>query len=138
MPPTKSNLYFPKATLEAVSNISVKRGENCNAWYILDTKSGKNQYFLGVGETSQGKTPPPKCRRMFLGKKSISESSLSKKMYVCVKQAYQNSATNTKVSIFILYDINLICSKFGTFTLICMTVPKGWCYPFYYVYLMPV
>ena len=26
-------------------------------------------------------------------------------MYVCVKQAYQNYATNMKVSIFILYDI---------------------------------
>ena len=61
MPPTKSNLYFPKATVEAVSNISVKKEENCNVWYILDTKSGKNRYFLGVGETSQGKTPSPKC-----------------------------------------------------------------------------
>ena len=82
MPPTKSNLYFPKATVEAVSNISVKKEENCNVWYILDTKSGKNRYFLGVGETSQGKTPP-NVQRMFLGKKLICESSLSKKcMYV--------------------------------------------------------
>ena len=51
-------------------------------------------------------------------------------MYVCVKQAYQNSATNMKVSIFNPYDINLICTKFGTFTLICTIVPKGWCCPF--------
>ena len=46
-------------------------------------------------------------------------------MYVCVKQAYRNSATNMKVSIFILYDINLICTKFGTFTVICAIVPKA-------------
>ena len=51
-------------------------------------------------------------------------------MYVCVKQAYQNYATNMKVSIFIPYDIYLICIKFGTFTLTCMIVPKGWCCPF--------
>ena len=51
-------------------------------------------------------------------------------MYVCVKQAYQNYAINMKVSIFIPYDINLICDKFGTFTLICTIVPKGWCCPF--------
>ena len=49
-------------------------------------------------------------------------------MYVCVKQAYQNSGTNMKV--FIPYDINLICPKYGTFTLICTIVPKGWCCPF--------
>ena len=42
---------------EAVSNRNVKKEENCNVWYILDTKSGKNQYFLGVGQTPQGKTP---------------------------------------------------------------------------------
>ena len=29
-----------------------------------------------------------------------------------------------KVSIFNLYDISLICSKFGTFTVICAIVPK--------------
>ena len=52
-------------------------------------------------------------------------------MYVCVKQAYQNSATIMKVSIFILYDVNFICTKFGTFTLICTIVSKqGWCCPF--------
>ena len=62
--------------------------------------------------------------------KSICESFLSKKMYVCVKQAYQIYATNIKVSIFIPYDIYLICTKFGTFTLICMIVPKGRCCPF--------
>ena len=83
MPPTKSSLYFPKATVEAVSNISVKKEENCNVWYILDTKSGKNRYFLGVGETSQGKTPPPKCPKDVSREKLICESSLSKKcMYV--------------------------------------------------------
>ena len=59
-------------------------------------------------------------------------------MYVRVKQAYQNSATNMKAFIFILYDINLICTKSGTFTVICAIVPKGWRCPFYYVYLMPV
>ena len=49
-------------------------------------------------------------------------------MYVCVKQEYQNSATNMKVSIFILYDINLIRTKFGTFTVICTCAKarKGW------------
>ena len=59
-------------------------------------------------------------------------------MYVCVKQAYRNSATNMKVSIFILCDINLICTKFGIFTVICAIVPKGLCCPLYHVYLMPV
>ena len=59
------NLYFPKATLEAVSNRSIKKEENCNVWYILDTKSGKNRYFLEVGETSQGKTP---SSQMFKGR----------------------------------------------------------------------
>ena len=51
-------------------------------------------------------------------------------MYVCVKQACQNYATNMKISIFIPYDIYLIRTKFGTFTLTCMIVPKGWCCPF--------
>ena len=43
-----------------------------------------------------------------------------------------------KVSIFDLYDISLVCAKFGTFTVICAIVPKGWHYLSYYVYLMPV
>ena len=38
----------------------------------------------------------------------------------------------------IQYNINLICTKFVTFTVICTIVPKGWCCPLYYVYLMPV
>ena len=46
-----------------------------------------------------------------------------------MKQAYRNSATQTKVSIFILYDINLICTKFGTFTVNCAIVPKDWWLP---------
>ena len=33
---------------------------------------------------------------------------ISQKTYVCVKEAYRNSATNMKVSIPFLYDINLI------------------------------
>ena len=41
-------------------------------------------------------------------------------MYACVKQAYRNSAINMKVSISIPYDINLICTKFGTFTVNCV------------------
>ena len=56
-------------------------------------------------------------------------------MYVCVKHAYRNSVTNMKISIFIPYGINLICTKFGTFTVICAIVPKGWCCPFYCIYL---
>ena len=39
---------------------------------------------------------------------------------------------------FIQYNINFICTKFVTFTVICAIVPKGWCRPLYYVYLMPV
>ena len=46
-----------QATLEAVSNRSVKQEENCNVWYILNTKSGKNRYFLGVGERHRAKPP---------------------------------------------------------------------------------
>ena len=38
----------------------------------------------------------------------------------------------------IQYNINLICTKFVTFTVICAIVPKGWCCPLYYVDLMPV
>ena len=38
----------------------------------------------------------------------------------------------------IQYNINLICTKFVTFTVICAIVPKGWCCLLYYVYLMPV
>ena len=33
-------------------------------------------------------------------------------MHVCVKDAYQNSTTNMKVSIFDEHDISLICTKF--------------------------
>ena len=29
----------------------------------------------------------------------------------------------------ILYDINVVCTKFGTFNVICAIVPKGWCSP---------
>ena len=36
------------------------------------------------------------------------------------------------------YNINLICTKFVTFAVICAIVPKGWCCPLYYVYLLPV
>ena len=70
---------------------------------------------------------------------SCTLSCLNKSKNVCMcETGYRNSATNMKVSIFIPDDINLICTKFGTFTVICAIVPKGWCFPLYYVYLMPV
>ena len=79
----KYQLYLPKATLEAVSDRSVKKEKNCNTLqglksmvYFKHLKVAKNRYFLGVRETSQGKTPNPKRPKDVSWEKSICESSL--------------------------------------------------------------
>ena len=79
----KYQLYLPKATLEAVSDRSVKKEKNCSTLqglksmvYFRHLKVAKNRYFLGVGETSQGKTPTPKRPKDVSWEKSICESSL--------------------------------------------------------------
>ena len=71
----KYQLYLPKATLEAVSDRGVKKEKNCSTLqglksmvYFRHLKVAKNRYFLGVGETSQGKTPTPKRPKDVLGK----------------------------------------------------------------------
>ena len=72
-----------KATLEAVSDRSVKKEKNCSTLqglksmvYFRHLKVAKNRYFLGVGETSQGKTPTLKRPKDVSWEKSICESSL--------------------------------------------------------------
>ena len=79
----KYQLYLPKATLEAVSDGSVKKEKNCSTLqglkiivYFRHLKVEKSLYFLGVGETSQGKTPTPKDPKDVSWEKSICESSL--------------------------------------------------------------
>ena len=44
--------------------------------YFRHLKVAKNRYFLGVRETSQGKTPTPKRPKDVSWEKSICESSL--------------------------------------------------------------
>ena len=79
----KYQLYLPKATVEAISDRSVKKEKNCSTLqglnsmvYFRHLKVAKNQYFLGDGETSQGKTPTPKRPKGVSWEKSICESSL--------------------------------------------------------------
>ena len=80
----KYQLYLPKATLEAVSDRSVKKEKNCSTLqglksmvYFRHLKVAKKiDIFLGVGETSQGKTPTPNRPKDVSWEKSICESSL--------------------------------------------------------------
>ena len=79
----KYQLYLPKATLEAVSDRSVKKEKNCSTLqglksmvYFRRLKVAKKSIFFRVGEMSKGKTPTPKRPKDISWEKSICESSL--------------------------------------------------------------